>query len=197
MNRALLLSAVTPALLRETLASWSDVRDLDAWPLHIQIDPTSHVDEVIEVIRAAGLPGTRVTVNPRVLGHQRSMDVGLNRLFLHRRYDFVYGIRDDVVVAPDILEYLAWASNYFQYHPLVQAVQAGGTYNHPTPPSGIVLDRERLPGNWGTWRYWWLHERTEGHLTSHPAAARERLLLDQQEHFTEWPSAFDAPLAVA
>lgn len=185
MRRALLLTATRPEPLRAVLDSWLQVRELEHWPLHIQIDPMgSDTDEVIELSRE--FPLARITVNPRAYGYVQSQRIGLERLFVQRRYDFVFGIRDDIEVAPDILEYLTWASNCYQYDPSVQEVQAVAA------PSGS-LSPEKMPGGWGTWRYWWTHGRTEGHLICHPPESRERPAFDT----SEWPSPFKAALPAA
>lgn len=157
MKRALLLTAYNrPEYLREVLDSWSRVRDLDRWPLHITLDPSDKTDEMIETIRAARLPiKPRVSVNPTRFGVLKNPYAGFERLFNDRLYDFVFRIEDDIVVSTDTLEYVTWASNQYQYDEHVAIVQACSSGPEGADPAQVIVDEDFSPWNWGTWRLWW------------------------------------------
>jgi hypothetical protein len=158
MRRALLLTAYNrPEYLREVLNSWSKVREIESWPMHILIDPSPHTDAIIQVIRSARLPVARlgVTVNPTRFGVLRNPYVGFDRLFNERLYDFVFRAEDDIVVSTDTLEYVTWASNRYQYDDHVAIVQAASAEPKTADPRRIVVDGSFSPWDFGTWRRWW------------------------------------------
>lgn len=155
MKRALLLTAYNrPEYLREVLDSWSRVREIDQWPLHVMLDPSDKTDEMIDVIRSSGLRA-RTSINPTRFGVLKNPYVGFDRMFNAKGYEFVFRIEDDIVVSTDILEYVTWASNRYQYDDHVAIVQAASSDPAGGSPDEVVVDGDFSPWNWGTWRWWW------------------------------------------
>lgn len=157
MKAALLLTAYNrPQYLRETLESWSKVRNFKHWPLHVQLEPSDKQDEMIEILRQIDHPRLFITVNNSLQGVLKNPWTGFDRLFRAKRYDFVVRMEDDIVVSTDILEYFEWAMTHFKEDEKVLLVQAeSGEYGDENL---VELSTGFSPYVWGTWQDRWVNK---------------------------------------
>lgn len=148
-----------PEYLRETLASWSQVRGLENLiARRVCVDPSESQEDVARLAREYGWD---VRVNASRLGVLVNPVESVGAMFREPLgADFVILAEEDVVVAADLLEYFAWAQQRFRADPAVMLVCAHTrTHELPGQPDQDVV--RRLPGFgsvliWGCWRGDWL-----------------------------------------
>jgi hypothetical protein len=156
-----------------TVHSWRAARGLRHWPCTVFVEPSPVAEQVAQVARRLGDHAT-VVANPTRLGLTTNLWQALGHGFA--RSQFVVLAEDDVVVAPDILEYLDWTSEHFVDDPDVLAVCA-----HSQATVGdVTAVTKRLwftPWVWGTWRNRWVDsikdnwdfDYTSGHSSNTPS----------------------------
>lgn len=159
MRRALFLTAYNrPDYLAQTLESWARVRGLGRWHIVFRVEPSDVQDEILSLIDAfeqkADLASIETILNPERYGVLHHPWVGFEDLFGH--FDFVARTEDDLLVATDILEYLEWASEHFQFDADVAAVLGYASGEAGASAADVVVEQWFSPLVWGTWRHRWV-----------------------------------------
>ena len=144
-----------PDYLRETLASWEQVRGIESALLLFRCEPGC--PEAVSVCRAVSFAETRVTVSPGRLGVLRAPWQAFEDGFAESR--FVILAEDDLTVSQDVLEFFAWCQRYEND----SGVLGVTTYQHDAQPGGLAGVRTADWSDddrwhfwvWGTWRDRW------------------------------------------
>lgn len=148
-----------PGYLRRALESWSRARGVgDLALFYVSLDASDRVAEMTEVLRNASFPvmlkrhyllnfpARGVSVNPVEAGSAVFRD--------NPDVDFLVLAEEDLLVADDVLEYMAWGAERFRGCPEVLAVRA-----HPgaegRDAGACRLSSGFSPWVWGTWRDRW------------------------------------------
>ncbi len=119
-----------------------------------RVEPGS--EEVIEAVRGVGFCEARVVVNPRRLRCAANTVAALGAGFA--RGDFVIHVEDDILLAPDALDYFRWARDRYRDDPAVATVSAYHRQAEEPGPAEYHDVRRRVwfhPWGWGTWRDRW------------------------------------------
>ena len=158
MKRAILFTAwARPEILRTTLASWDNVREIKDWHWYFSIDPSVQLDAVLEIVQdfisRNDLPDSEIHVNSKNLGVLKHPWHGFQTLF-KRGFDFVLRAEDDLCVSDDILEYFDWAEQLYRHDPAIATVH-GYTDDESDDISGTSVESRFNPWIWGTWRRSW------------------------------------------
>jgi len=143
--------------LRETLESWKRVRGAKDWHLYALIEPSSHIQQTVELFNSLfdenPFASKEILVNPQIYGPQHNPWVGMERLLHQKSNDFAVCTEDDHPVSDDILEFFSWADEAYRDDPEV------GTVCAYSKVSGLQDAVARYvgfsPWTWGTWRNRW------------------------------------------
>ena len=142
-----------PVYLRETLASWSQVRGTDHIPIIFRCEPGCY--EAVAECRT--VPDAQVTVNTERLGVLANPWHAMEDAFATGA-DFAVLAEEDIIVSPDALEFFAWCQRYAG-DPSVLAVSLHQRDAQPGGLSGVTTARWDYGGAhmwvWGTWRDRW------------------------------------------
>jgi hypothetical protein len=146
------VSGERPGYLAETLGSWSRARGVAGWRTVFLLEPGTRVPECHAVIGAA-FPAATVLVHPERLGVLANPHAALARAFADGAM-FAVLAEEDVVVADDVLEFLAHGAATYRDDPSVLALCAFSRLPAPQP-ADAVGDGRFSPWVWGTWDDRW------------------------------------------
>lgn len=137
-----------PQYLRETLESWSKVRGIGRHTLIFCCEPGC--PEAVALCRSVDFAATHVSVNQRRLGVLANPRRAFDLAFDVGIAPFGVLAEEDLIVSPDVLEYLEWCQRY-QDDPDVLGVT---TYQHDEQPGGLSGVG---PADWSRddrWHFW-------------------------------------------
>lgn len=141
-----------PHYLRETLASWREVRGVDDVELHLLLEPSDRQSEMIEVIRQSDLV-INTHLNPIRLGVARNPWHALETVFVLGA-EFAILAEEDIIVSDDVLEYFAYARERHKYDERVLGVCAY-TERDEGLPAATLLSEQFAVLLWGTGASGW------------------------------------------
>jgi GNT-I family len=147
-----------------TLDSWRNVRGVENALLMFSCEPFI---EMVDLVRSADFAETVIDVNERTLGNEVNSFKALAAGF-ETGAGFVIQAEDDVLVAADVLEYLAWAAETYADDESVLTVS--GYQNAVRGKPDEVFRRQWFTACiWGMWRRSWdqVRERWPGGPTPH------------------------------
>jgi hypothetical protein len=139
------------------LESWRDVRGIENAHLIFRCEPGC--DEAVAMCKAVDFAAeTTIVINPQRFGVLGNPWHALNDGFAIS--DFTVLAEEDLIVAPDVLEYFAWCRDRYAGNPQVLAVT---THQYLAQPGGLAgvmpqrFDQDPDPHFWvwGTWRDRW------------------------------------------
>lgn len=139
-----------PQYLKETLASWKNVRGIDDIDKFILIDPSPVQDEQIKVIEESGLTRLGYTVNSYRYGVMENPFQALSWGF--QAADFVILAEEDLIVSSDSLEYFQWASEAYNSK---EALGVCSFTTEANSPEITKLEEAFDVWVWGTWKESW------------------------------------------
>lgn len=141
-----------PQYLRETLRSWERARGVEHALFVFACEPCCQ--EALEVCEGFRAARREVFRNPQQQGVLRNPWWALTRAFGYGQ-DFAVLAEEDMVVATDTIEYLAWARGEYRNEPNVLAVST----HSERPAGGDPRMVRRIPHFsgwvWGTWADRW------------------------------------------
>jgi hypothetical protein len=140
--------------LKETVASWADVRGVDQATLVFCLEPT--IDNwVIRECLLARQFAARVLVSE----NRRTEGVSLNPWHAmelgFRLADFVVLAEEDTPVSTDVLEYFAWARKSYEGWSNLRAICAHQIGEPLGGEDEVLKSRHFSPVVWGTWAGHW------------------------------------------
>jgi hypothetical protein len=142
--------------LTTVLESWRRVRDVDKVPWLFSVEPGTNQAASIEIIqRFLGETGA----NGEILRHEYRQGVLENPYrcmasMFNAGADFAILAEEDLVVADDVLEYMAWAAFRFERQARIFTVHG---HTHQDGPDHVVeIGHGFSPWIWGTWRNRWV-----------------------------------------
>jgi hypothetical protein len=144
-----------PYYLRRVLESWAGVRGVgDLAVFRVSLDASDRAAEMAEVAEGALFPVSLVLNLPPLGVSVNPVEAGSAVFRQYPDVDFLVLAEEDLLVASDVLEYMAWGAENFQAAQEVLAVRA-----HPGE-EGRDIRACRLvdgfsPWVWGTWRDRW------------------------------------------
>lgn len=141
-----------PHYLKQTLASWADVRGIESVDLHLLLEPSDRRAEMLDVIMTSGHSIT-VELNEHRLGVLVNPWTALNTVLNHSTTDFVILAEEDVIVSQDVLEYFTAAAA--RSGPDTALGVCAFSERPSGDPSATYLDSHFSPLVWGTWRENW------------------------------------------
>jgi hypothetical protein len=132
-----------PEYFRQVLAALGKCRGVEKYTVMMFLEPVS--DEVVAVAKEFEARGAAkkvvVHVNPVKFGFphnlRQAVEVGFTQA------DYVILVEDDIVLAPDALEYFEWARDAYQNDPEVFTVSAYGDIGHASGKPGKKLSDEQ------------------------------------------------------
>ena len=137
--------------------SGRDVRGIADAHLIFRCEPGC--DEAVALCRAVDFAAeTTVTINPQRYGVLGNPWHALNDGFALS--DFAILAEEDLIVAPDVLEYFAWCRDRYRDDPRVLGITTHQYLEQPGGLAGVMpqrFDQDPDPHLWvwGTWRNWW------------------------------------------
>jgi hypothetical protein len=140
--------------LKETVASWAEVRGIQDATLVFCVEPT--IDNwIIRECLLARMFAARVLVseNRRTEGVTRNPWLAMELGF--RLDDFVILAEEDTPVSTDVLEYFAWARGEFEPDLNVEAICAHQIGDPLGAEDEVLRSAHFSPVVWGTWRVTW------------------------------------------
>jgi hypothetical protein len=142
-----------PHYLTRVLESWRAVRGIGDAHLIYRCEP-GYPEVVSMVHRNRPAAAHEAIVNDRQLGNDQNMLAAVADGFATGA-GFVIAAEDDVLVAADLLEYMAWAADHYAADKSVLAVTAW--QGNPPGPLDEVRRVEWFFGGacWGMWRDRW------------------------------------------
>lgn len=150
-----------PDYLREVVSALAVCRGVDKYTVMFFLEPVnSEVAVVAQEFASLGVAArTVIHVNPIVFGFPHNLRQAVETGFTQG--DFVILIEDDIVFAPDALEYFEWARTTYAHDPNVFTVSAYGDIGHSpnatatlnSPQEDYVVARRShfTPWGWGIW----------------------------------------------
>lgn len=153
---AFTVSCAREKYLRETLDSWTRARGSRECKMVFALEPPGSqfpVEAFSEFARRSFPAGVSVHPAPRPLhclaNTRRAMELAL------QQEDFGAVAEEDLEVADDVLEYLAWASEAYREDKNVVAVCAHARASQLSDSAAVVRAPWFNPLVWGTWRDRW------------------------------------------
>lgn len=148
-----------PHYLRETLASWANVRGIDNVRLYLHLEPSELMPEMLGVIKDSGLP-IETTLNAKHLGVLVNPWTALNTVFSRTGSGFTVLAEEDVIVSDDVLEYFHDA--VMRCGPQRALGVCAFSDRGAGDPDKIYLAHHFSPLIWGTWgETWFQHIRDD------------------------------------
>jgi hypothetical protein len=142
--------------LRETLASWSNVRGIEGAELIFCCEPGHY--EAAQMCREVEFAPVLCSVNPSRFGVLRNPWHAFDTAFRGYEADFAVLAEEDITVSPDALEFFAWCQRY-RDDSSVLAVSLHQRDAQPGGLAGVTTARWDYDGAhmwvWGTWRDRW------------------------------------------
>ena len=159
-----------PYYLEQTLASWERVRGLsEIRKFSILLGASPRVGEARKIIEAfaerVSIP-VEVHEDDGTRGPWRTLAEGGSRVFEDDGAGFIVIAEEDILVAADVLELLAWGREEFQDNPDVLVVNAHSRCGQGWDGPSVTDDPDADPAvirllpyfnqwGWGTWRDRW------------------------------------------
>lgn len=144
-----------PYYLAQTLRTWEKVRGVrDVALFRVALEPSERQDEMGKVTADSTLT-LDVRVNPERLGVLVNPVEAIGAVFReHPHVDFVVAAEEDIVVASDVLEYLAWARDEFAGDRGV-LLACAHQRKEGLDPAVARFTGDFAPWVWGVWRGRW------------------------------------------
>lgn len=154
MRSAILLTTYNrPHYLEKVLESWQHVRHFQEWPLHVFVEPSEEMPQIIGMLESLDHPNMHIHINPTIYGVLHNPWVGFETLFREEHFEFVVRVEDDLLVSDDILEFFAFQAEKWEQRENVYAVL--GFTNENGDDDAYRLVPNFSPLIWGTWWYIW------------------------------------------
>jgi hypothetical protein len=136
-----------PDYTRRSLAALRRCRNISEAILLPHVEPGC--EEVIALCQAVDFCEVQVTVNPRRLDAPLNTVQALSHGFQHS--SFVIHVEDDIILAPDALDYFLWAGRLFQPHPEYFSVTAFARTSDTSQPFATGQRSWFHPWGYGLW----------------------------------------------
>ncbi len=156
---AFTVSCLRQKYLRETLRSWAKVRGVQDAVLVFALEPPEQVFPLADFTQAVqrAFPGAQVHASRQHLQCLKNTHRALELAFASPGTDFAVVAEEDLEVADDTLEYLAWARDAYAGDENVLAVCAHARGSLLDDPAAAARAPWFSPLVWGTWRDRWEH----------------------------------------
>jgi hypothetical protein len=136
-----------PHYLRETLDSWREVRGVDDVELHLMLEPSDRLAEMVAVIRQSDLV-INTHLNPARLGVARNPWHALETVFVLGA-EFAILAEEDIVVSDDVLEWFGHARQIHKHNEQVLGICAYTEREQGRPEATLLSDQFAVL-LWGT-----------------------------------------------